>query len=459
LQSDTIAEQQECFLRALAAYNIPSIIEESYKFLSFSPLKFVLQILLHLEKIGKESMIKFEEMSLVVQHRSPDNGFNNVVSELLSYRNERNKADKKRGFAWNWFKEIIGGNETKFRTSNDYADCNFRYLKATGLFQAKGRAITLVPEKRTLIELMVSGDEERRSDAAYVKNLWNGAELPTDDKLKTIDIIRDLARQLETHGEKPEIGNLGVQTAADLSQVRYRLEDQLRCFKELSFAREQSDLREKIADCMKSFINYKRSRVKVEFPAGVTFNVPRGEQPAYFEWIIWRAFLAIDSLENKPWEARKFNVDQDFLPLSHAPAGRPDMVFWFEEYILVVEVTLTSSSRQEAAEGEPVRRHVAEIAEKYEDTGKKIYCLFIALNIDNNTAETFKIGRWYKKDDTKLPLQIVPVTLDDFIRLFESDRLDPAKLKLLLTECRAVSNQDAPEWKKAISTEIRDSFT
>ncbi|MGD2092753.1 MAG: AlwI family type II restriction endonuclease [Candidatus Aminicenantes bacterium] len=148
---------------------------------------------------------------------------------------------------------------------------------------------------------------------------------------------------------------------------------------------------------------------------------------------------------------------------TYAPAGGPDMIFEFEEYVLVVEVTLTSSSRQEAVEGEPVRRHVADIAEKFEKTDKRVYCLFIARNINSNTAETFKIGNWYKKDDTKLPLQIVPITLDDFIVLFEtgfeSGKLKPGKILQLLVSCRALSNHDAPEWKKEIGAEIKRLIT
>jgi len=64
-------------------------------------------------------------------------------------------------------------------------------------------------------------------------------------------------------------------------------------------------------------------------------------------------------LVNKPWDARRFKIDQDFLPVGTAPGNGPDIVFEFDDMVVVVEVTLTSSSRQEAAEGEPVRRHVA----------------------------------------------------------------------------------------------------
>ena len=88
-------------------------------------------------------------------------------------------------------------------------------------------------------------------------------------------------------------------------------------------------------------------------------SIPKGEGPAYLEWAVWRAFLAIDSLCNPPWQARRFQIDQDFLPVSCAPGGGPDMVFESDDAIIVVEVTLTASSRQEADEGETVRRHVA----------------------------------------------------------------------------------------------------
>jgi hypothetical protein len=119
---------------------------------------------------------------------------------------------------------------------------------------------------------------------------------------------------------------------------------------------------------------------------------------------------------------------------------------------------LTSSSRQEAAEGEPVRRHVAEIAEKYEKFQKQVYGFFIALSIDSNTANTFKDGNWYKPDDSKLPLQIIPVTLNDFARLFEAGfmngKLSPQQIRELIIECRALGNYDAPKWKIMISNEV-----
>lgn len=47
----------------------------------------------------------------------------------------------------------------------------------------------------------------------------------------------------------------------------------------------------------------------------VELRIPRDERPAYLEWILWRAFLAIDTLVNKPYEVRSFKIDQDFCLL------------------------------------------------------------------------------------------------------------------------------------------------
>src|SRR5581483_7767546 len=99
----------------------------------------------------------------------------------------------------------------------------------------------------------------------------------------------------------------------------------------------------------------------------------------------------------------------------------------------------TASSRQEGAEGEPVRRHVAMAVER-ETTGKPVFGLFIDNAIDSNTAETFRIGTWYRPDDSRLALRIVPLTLTQFCDIFAAafqhhGRLEPAYLMQLLKDC------------------------
>ena len=138
------------------------------------------------------------------------------------------------------------------------------------------------------------------------------------------------------------------------------------------------------------------------------------------------------------------------------------MVFELEDAVLVVEVTLTASSRQEAAEGEPVRRHVAKYAELHRASGKNVYGLFLAVSIDSNTAHTFRMGDWFLKDDSKINLEIVPMTLGDFYKLFSRgvSKLSsmPQIIQTVLLKCRAKANQDAPVWKSAIATIVEQTM-
>jgi len=105
---------------------------------------------------------------------------------------------------------------------------------------------------------------------------------------------------------------------------------------------------------------------------GTQIKSPGNERPAYLEWIVWRAFLAMDSLVIPAWQCRNFKIDQDFLP-----------------------------------------------------------------------------------DGKSIPLNIVPMTLADFKTFLLGGRdILPEmskKLRILLMECREVSNHEAPAWKNEIS--------
>jgi len=152
------------------------------------------------------------------------------------------------------------------------------------------------------------------------------------------------------------------------------------------------------------------------------------------------------------------------LPVGTAPGNGPDLIFEFDDFVIVVEVTLTDNSRQEAAEGEPVRRHVAELVSHYRadlmahygaQSGKPVYGLFIANRIDSNTAETFRIGVWFTRTDDKMRLDIIPLTLAQFKAFFEalftSGRVEVGLIRELLDLCGGLRPaHEAPAWKREI---------
>ncbi len=147
INANTIPAQQECFLRVLVAYRIPSVFQTRYKLEQFSPLRHILEILINLENKKVEPVIRFWEMA-GLQLTSPENGYENITDDILKYREEREKSDNKKRLDHEMRLKVTSGDKKRARTLIDYADLNIRYLKATGLFQSSGRGITIFPEKR-----------------------------------------------------------------------------------------------------------------------------------------------------------------------------------------------------------------------------------------------------------------------------------------------------------------------
>ncbi|MDP2027537.1 AlwI family type II restriction endonuclease [Sulfuriferula sp.] len=453
IRADTVPAMQECFLRALAAHYIPSALERKFDFAVFSPLRHTLAIMLELEKQTGESRLNFVEMAIVVQLTSSDESLADIVAQVLALRARRLASPNKRKFDRQEREAAAVLHGYAAGTFNDYADTNLRYLKATGLVQSKGRGLSLVPEKHVFVEKLIQDTGIPDSDRSYFITLCNGAKLPTDNKDSALAVLDDLLQQLKKRGIPFDATGKPTDTPADIAIIRHQIEGLLSERNEEEYATRQAVEWEEIAAYMELIITRKGKKT---LSNGEDIEVPQAEAPAYFEWVLWRAFLAINSLANKPYEARRFKIDQDFLPVCTAPGNGPDLIFEFAEFVIVVEVTLTDNSRQEAAEGEPVRRHVADLVSLYgAQSGKPVYGLFIANRIDSNTAETFRIGVWFTRTDDKMRLDIIPVTLVQFKAFFEalftSGRVEVGLIRELLDLCGGLRPaHEAPAWKHEI---------
>ncbi len=453
INTENVSGWQECFLRSLASYYIPSVIEPRHSCLVFSPLRHVLSILKQIEIATGDCKLNFIEMALIVQVSSSAETIESIANKVIVFREQREASSNKRAFDQNKLNEAGVLFHKEPNTFKDYADTNFRYLKATGLMQSKGKGITFVPSKQVLIEQLIKETIVEKEQLNYISDLCNGAQLPTDTHDGAMKVLNDLIRQIQARGERFDIDGKTLSTAADIAIIRHELEERISQLNEIEFAKGQATQINEIVGYIDLLITNKFTKI---LSGGQEISIPKGEAPAYFEWVIWRSFLAINSLINSPWESRQFKIDQDFLPINTAAGGRPDMIFEFDSSIIVVEVTLTTSSRQEAAEGEPVRRHVAKYAEEQAVNGKQVFGLFLAVNIDTNTANTFRLGEWYLRNDRKIDLHIIPMALSNFQELIAKVENTPSKLLNhlleLMRDCRMHATKDAaPEWKEKIA--------
>lgn len=444
VRAETVAAMQECYLRAMVT-PLFSCDEGT----TFSPLCWTLAILLELERRGFEPAVNFVEMAVVVQRTSPADGLSDTVDKLCDLRAQRDAAERKRIFDKGIYEQGAERFGCKPGTFRDYADMNMRYLKATGMVQSRGKGIALVPEKHALAVELAKEITSTKPLLELYRSLCNGTPLPTDNATVANQVLSDLLQQIQRYGIAYSVVGKPLNTPAQINQARYEIEELIAEKKEEVYASKQAEQWEEIAAYM-DLLASRKERLKIS--EDVEIRIPKTEASAYLEWSLWRAFLAIDTLANKPYEVRRFKIDQDFLPVSTAPGNGPDLIAEFEDYVIVIEVTLSESSRQEAMEGEPVRRHVADLMQQY---SKPVYGLFIANRIDSNTAETFRIGVWYTKDDERLDLHIVPFTLEQFSDLFKAlfanHRVSPNVIVSLMSECEISRTKcEAPTWKRFI---------
>ena len=453
LEASTVPAIQECFLRSMSMMMEPL---DSVK--SFSPLRWTLAVMLLVEERTGDNSISFTEFATQVQTTNPEMDIESVVDSLLKIRSERNASKSKREFDKQLFKKLGEDYSKKINNFLEYGDMNLRYLKATGIVKSKGKGIAIVAEKHELAKRLAENLITDESLLARYKELYTGPSLPTDEESVARIVLEGLEKRLKSKGIPYDINLATLKSAADINNARHALEELLSQNEEEIYAKDQKNKWREIADYMELVI--KRGGKKV-YDDDTEISVPKEDASAYLEWCLWRAFLAMNTLKNKPYRVRRFKIDQDFLPVDTAPGNGPDLIAEYGDCAVVIEVTLSDSSRQEAMEGEPVRRHVSDVGLQL---GKPTYGLFVANHIDTNTAETFRGGTWYTREDVKTRLDIVPLTLKQFreyfVSIFESGRHSNGEIIDMLKGCVSERDTcDAPEWKKKIAKSLSDAIS
>lgn len=325
-------------------------------------------------------------------------------------------------------------------TLRDYGDLNFRYLRLSGLFTARGNKMVRSSEKVDLAEHILAQDwTVKPLDKGFLEDwFWNSDEprLPLDDReflsrratrlqedqtnlRKSLKTPLPVAEEIKI--EKP-IEELVLK---DLKFTVYQLENQALILKEVAYYEKLQG-----PDSVDEIDRYYDQILRGELLGG--------NRPAHFEWNTWRGFLAIDRLSCFPHETRNFAIDDDLMPTDFALPNKPDMNFTYEDFKLVVEVTLLTGPNQWSAEGEPVPRHIARVQAA---SGIPTIGVFIAPTINVNTAVEFysflKQRPYIMDNGNKLYLTIIPFTLDQWrslLRLFKLTRFSPADLRNMLED-------------------------
>ena len=426
------------------------------------PAPLVLSILLALEKANYKSILSIHELALIVMTGKPEKAIREYINDIFEFRKEikinqgnlRELYDKK-------YKAIARENNIKVNTINDYKDVTRRYLLISGIFLEKGNGLTINPNyKKQSKSLSNEIDSmEWREKENYFKRLTDFPKLSiNENKELLIDLVKSNQEFIKDSGasiSEPKYEG----SIEDLEVFRVTQENLIRHINEKEYAHNQ---RYK-TDVILKWINYLEigKSPNEEFDDEYISYRKSDERPKLLEWIIWRAFLSINSLQNEPFESRNFKIDNNFKPINHAPGGGADLVFEFEKFILVVELTWLTTSRQISNEVMPVANHVAEVAF---NTEKKVFGLLIAPKIEPNTLQQYKnmgaVILNFEGNEIEQNIELIPITIGQFKNFFEkipkASPNNPDKILSILNNCRDkdIIQRSYSEWREHISNQF-----
>lgn len=457
ISADTIPKIEDIYTRQFACYELPNSLETGFHDGKMKPFILFLQVLTLLQDAGMAGLNKFETGLFIQKFRDHTSALpQEIFSEISAYRAGLNICKNTRdvkAFKQKYLDELAEFSGIKpLSVVGDYADTTFRYFNLSGLFTRIGETIVIRPNKRDFVNRLLQTEPVfyfNTQPFTYFEKFNNNSYIiPTDELVIALGEITFLSNGIRNR-QNPlleKANELTVNSNADeIQEIRYELIEYNNWEREEDFANEQQS-----EEAIKSIIKY----LKVLNSETVENSPEIDDRPAFLEWAVWRSFLAINEIVSPIHETRRFPLDQDFMPRNTAPGGGSDLLFEFDSYVLVVEVTMTTSHRQMAVESEPVRRHTVKYKELFPN--KDVYCLFLAPSVDNNVAETFRIGVWYKLDVEEF-VDIIPMSLSDFINAIDTllhKRFKNSDFLSLLHKCLALRNVRAPRWKQGITQEI-----
>ena len=405
---------------------ILSVAKKDNSFLESADFKKELLVVLFGKEPKKQKMIKYI-MGLISAGKD--------LAEIFDY----------------YLDEFIG---TKGGTLKDYADSQIRYVMTTGLFSLNKDRIVIKTNKMDLIEPIVVEGAEFIDDKDYLKYFYNPElpRLPLDDAEFMVLNVGDLQQQIEALSKKTgiEVEPLGTvkMSVPKLKKISQELEKKLIEQKEYIFYKAQS-LDEQIDDIVEYF-EMIRSRTLLGGDAYF---------PAYYEWTIWRVFLAINTLVGSISETRNFQIDEELKPIHHAKGGVPDMVFNYDDFSIICEATLHQSTSQFEAEYASVPRHVGKMVESEK---KPTYGIFVAPKVDPDMAQQLFIASKHINGEF-VSLNIIPLSTEQIVAIlqnFKKQKFSIQDLKKILEKFAALKAEarNGKEWYENISKFLAGDF-
>ena len=381
---------EETLLRQLLKFQLPSPYHTETE--NLSGVFFVKPYLEFFRLIFTLENVTFDELMIFGMQLTNYNKFDEVVSKIKKFRDERKKTPKNYKIFMgecrdSEIKEIyhyeINEGKTKTRESKDaslakflktkasnlrdYTDACFRYLRATGLvtISQKGKSLSILPEKMEEVRYFLANVDRKpihvANENAYKAYLFD-ASLPI--------LYTDNRDNLEQEVSKLKEVSWETIKKSSVIELKKILKRAIACRKE-----------NLIKDQIKHLKNYQAYMDVMSVFDDIREN-NYYDVPLMLEWKTWRAMTMLDGGNIKA----NLKFDDNGQPMATASGNTADIICDYGDFSLTVEVTMQSGQRQYEMEGEPVSRHLAKVKK---ERGKDAYCFFIAPKINESCIAHF----------------------------------------------------------------------
>lgn len=448
----------EIFTRQLLKFQLPSPYHTQSKKIEFK-VKPYLELLRLLKDLGSLSKT---EIAIFFSQLTNIDKYDDVVQKIKDFR------DGKKDFPGSYktyvaecmhkavleiFSEEVEAKNLKTRQSNDaslknfvrtkgrnmkdYADAFTRYLRATGLvtFQKKTFRLIISPQKEDEVNFILSTIDrnpiEFSSLGSFKEYLFS---------TENVTLFNDDKDLLTT--KMSALGVSDVDTSLSIEELKDQLEALQIRIREDNIQSNVAQLKtyEELPDILSVFDQIKRKEVP--------------DASLFLEWNVWRAMVMLNYANSV---TGNFVMDIDGMPLNYAPGQKPDIEADYDDFGLILEVTMSSGNTQYRMENESVPRHFGKAKS---ESGKEMYCIFIAPKISEGClAHYFNLNRM----KTKLyggKTKIIPMTIEQFTQFIQAgiDHKfnDPDKLKNWLEAQWAINQEldSEDEWYGSIGKNL-----
>ncbi len=312
--------------------------------------------------------------------------------------------------------DILDYLKTKRRNTIDYADAAIRYFRMTNLFVISSHVYKLgISEDKVKIvddilntiprEPMSFDDEEKFFE--YLEDP-NTPKLLTDNPGGLKTQIHEMVQILKGLNDKSALDiSSKLEKENDTAGLKMILADAERIILKIKQKRQ--------IDILQSYSEY--DDIQSVFDQLIARDSDIPDKPLFFEWNTWRALSMLDDGEIVG------NLEQDIegMPVRLALGGFPDIVCYYKDFVLVVEVTLTSGRRQYEAEQEPVSRHVGDVIKQLKEKGdmRNVFGLFLAPVINEASIAHFYTTRRIEVSYYGGKVKVIPLSIVEFRQMLE----------------------------------------